>query len=58
MVVAGTYLTEQAEPLDESLVREGLAGNLCRCTGYNKIVDSVMACRQNSDPVPESGNVK
>jgi len=23
-------------------VREGLAGNLCRCTGYSKIVDAVM----------------
>ena len=24
-------------------MREGLAGNLCRCTGYTKIFDSVLA---------------
>jgi aerobic carbon-monoxide dehydrogenase small subunit len=36
----------QARPLDESAVRAGLAGNLCRCTGYVKIVDAVLAAQQ------------
>jgi len=50
MLVAGTHLLEQKA----ADVREGLAGNLCRCTGYNRIVDAVLACRQNQDSVPES----
>src|SRR3990172_5864057 len=33
--------------LDE--VREGLAGNLCRCTGYTKIYEAVMSAAQRTD---------
>ena len=42
MLVAGTHLLEQRAVGDATVVREGLAGNLCRCTGYNKIIDSVL----------------
>jgi carbon-monoxide dehydrogenase small subunit len=31
---------------NEAEVREALAGNLCRCTGYQKIVEAVMAAAQ------------
>jgi aerobic carbon-monoxide dehydrogenase small subunit len=43
MLVAGTHLLDTHGDRDEAAVREGLAGNLCRCTGYVKIVDSVLA---------------
>jgi carbon-monoxide dehydrogenase small subunit len=33
-------LREQADP-DEAEIREHLSGNLCRCTGYQSIVDGV-----------------
>ena len=33
---------------DEDSVRELLAGNLCRCTGYEGIVDAVMAAWDRS----------
>ena len=43
MVLAAlSLLREDPEPTDES-VREGLEGNLCRCTGYHNIVKAVLA---------------
>jgi len=33
-------LQNHAEPKDEE-IRRGLSGNLCRCTGYNKIVEAI-----------------
>ena len=48
MLVAATHLKEQGPALDEPTVREGLAGNLCRCTGYNKIVESVLKVRSEA----------
>jgi carbon-monoxide dehydrogenase small subunit len=36
-----SFLEENPHP-DESEVREALAGNLCRCTGYQHIVDAVL----------------
>ena len=39
---AKAYLDENPAPT-EAEVREALAGNLCRCTGYQKIADAVLA---------------
>jgi carbon-monoxide dehydrogenase small subunit len=36
------FLDENAAP-GEDEIREALSGNLCRCTGYQNIVDAVMA---------------
>ena len=44
MLLAGHVLLQQAKRLSAADVREGLAGNLCRCTGYTKIIDAVLAC--------------
>lgn len=48
MVMAATALITETEAdgatLDEDAVRRGLEGNLCRCTGYQNIVASVLAC--------------
>jgi xanthine dehydrogenase small subunit len=39
-VVAMTGLLEDRPELDESTLRYGLTGNLCRCTGYTSIIDA------------------
>ena len=45
ILAARNLLSRNAQPT-ESEIREALAGNLCRCTGYTKIFESVLeACR-------------
>lgn len=41
MVMASFELLQKCPQPTESQIREGLAGNLCRCTGYMKIFDAV-----------------
>jgi carbon-monoxide dehydrogenase small subunit len=42
ILAARAYLDENPTP-SEAEIREALAGNLCRCTGYQKIVDAVLS---------------
>ena len=41
MVMAATSLLDEIPDPTEAQVREGLEGNLCRCTGYHNIVKAV-----------------
>ncbi len=42
MILAASHLLQtKAEPTMEE-IREGLSGNLCRCTGYSQILEAVM----------------
>lgn len=52
MVMAAASLLERNPSPTTEEVREGLAGNLCRCTGYAKIYESVMAAAQMGRPAP------
>ena len=45
-IVAAKALLEREPEADEARVRHWLAGNLCRCTGYDKIVRAVLDAGQ------------
>ena len=38
MIMSAIDLVNQSDDLDNQAVREGLEGNICRCTGYHNIV--------------------
>ncbi len=46
MIMAACALLAENPSPTESEVREGLEGNLCRCTGYQNIVKSVLAAAE------------
>src|SRR5689334_15780656 len=48
MIMAAADLLERNPRPSEEEVREGLAGNLCRCTGYHNIVKAVLAASEAS----------
>jgi len=43
MILSAVDLVARGDARDEASVRHGLEGNLCRCTGYQHIVDAVLA---------------
>ncbi len=43
MILRAIELVEDGGALDNRTVREGLEGNICRCTGYHNIVKAVLA---------------
>jgi len=49
MVLAAVNLLSHTPQPDDAEIREALAGNLCRCTGYIKIFESVMRACQRAE---------
>jgi carbon-monoxide dehydrogenase small subunit len=47
IVLASLDLLKRNPNPTRAQIREGLAGNLCRCTGYQKIVDAVQAAAES-----------
>jgi aerobic-type carbon monoxide dehydrogenase small subunit (CoxS/CutS family) len=48
LLMTATALLERGPDLDEAQIRAELAGNLCRCTGYEGIVAAVLAAAASS----------
>ena len=40
IMAAKQFLATERDP-DENQIRHAIAGNLCRCTGYTKIIDAI-----------------
>jgi len=53
MVMASVNLLRGNPCPSESEIRQGLAGNLCRCTGYNGIVESVLRAAESCQTRPK-----
>ncbi len=49
IIVAAKALLDQTPQPTEAQIRFGLAGNLCRCTGYDKIVRAVLDAARESE---------
>ena len=47
MIMSAIDLVNTGKPLSEEDVRQGLEGNLCRCTGYHNIVKAVLSAQDN-----------
>lgn len=59
MLMSSLSLLEREPDPDREEIREGIEGNLCRCTGYEPIVDAVEAAagemRAGGDGIEEEG---
>ncbi len=48
MIVAAKYLLDHNPRPTEAEIRHAISGNLCRCTGYQKIVEAIAAAAANA----------
>lgn len=51
MIMASAALLSNNPQPSEAEIREGISGNLCRCTGYNMIVDAIKLAAKKGDGV-------
>jgi carbon-monoxide dehydrogenase small subunit len=56
MILAASHLLHQKPDPTMEDIREGLSGNLCRCTGYIQIFEAVAeAARRKATPLKVTG---
>ena len=47
MILSAKALLDQNPTPSEEEIKQGISGNLCRCTGYTKIIESIRAAAEN-----------
>ena len=52
MVMSAVALLKDKPQATEQEIREGLDGNMCRCTGYQNIVKSIQLCQSGKQSAP------
>ncbi|MFT3697030.1 MAG: (2Fe-2S)-binding protein [Kofleriaceae bacterium] len=52
IMTASAFLEKNPNPTEEE-IRHGISGNLCRCTGYNKIVQAIQYAAEKLNPKSE-----
>jgi carbon-monoxide dehydrogenase small subunit len=50
MIVSAKALLDRLQRPSRAQIREAISGNLCRCTGYNKIVEAIEAAAYDNSP--------
>ncbi|MCK4773343.1 MAG: (2Fe-2S)-binding protein, partial [Candidatus Krumholzibacteria bacterium] len=43
IIMQGTHLLNQNRGLTVAEIKRGIEGNLCRCTGYKKVIEAIAA---------------
>lgn len=59
LMLQAWHLLERDPQADDAAIRRGIEGNLCRCTGYKKIVEAIAAAgdrKRGQTPVDKSGS--
>jgi aerobic carbon-monoxide dehydrogenase small subunit len=51
MIMTAKAVMDEEDHLTEAVLKKKMAGNLCRCTGYKKIVEAVMSVSDKSGEV-------
>ncbi len=49
MIMQADYLVENNPELNRDQMRRGLEGNICRCTGYTKVLDAITSVVESRD---------
>jgi len=58
MVLAAKALLDRDRDPDPEAIKRGLSGNLCRCTGYKKIIEAVQVAARELGEVPAAGEAR